>query len=151
MFCPKCGKENPIGTEFCSACGNPIGPKAVNEPANPGTRGEPMTFGKAISTCLSKYADFNGRAARPEYWWFYLFTLLVSWTALLLDPTQTLYVLFGIAFLLPGLAAGARRLHDTDHSGWWQLLGLTLIGLIPLIFWLASEGDHQANRYGNPV
>ncbi len=151
MFCPKCGKENPVGTKFCSACGSPIGPMAARGNANPSAGGEPMTFGKAISTCLSKYADFDGRASRPEYWWFYLFTLLVSWGALIIDPTEILYFLFGIAFLLPGLAAGARRLHDTDRSGWWQLIGLTIIGLIPLIIWLASQGDDQENQYGSPV
>jgi uncharacterized membrane protein YhaH (DUF805 family) len=51
----------------------------------------------------------------------------------------------------PFLAAGPRRLHDTNRSGWWQLLSLTLIGLIPLIYWLASKGDEHANQYGQPT
>ena len=54
--------------------------------------------------------------------------------------------------LIPGLAVGARRLHDTDRSGWWQLLVLIpLIGAIVLIVWWATEGDERPNRYGvNP-
>lgn len=151
MFCPKCGKENPNGTKICGTCGTDIGFVAAARHASPITGSESMTFGKAIVTCLSKYADFEGRASRPEYWWFYLFTLLVSWGALLMDPTEILYGMFSIAFLLPGLAAGARRLHDTNRSGWWQLIALTIIGLIPLIIWLASQGDDRENQYGGPV
>jgi len=150
MFCPRCGKENPIGTRFCGACGNAIGPAAAGH-INSTISGEPMTFGNAIATCLSKYADFEGRAARPEYWWFYLFTVLVNWCVLLVDPSGILYGLVSIAFMLPSLAAGARRLHDTNRSGWWQLIALTIIGLIPLIFWLASQGDAQENQFGGPV
>ncbi len=47
-----------------------------------------MTFGNAISTCLSKFFDFNGRASRPEYWWFYLFSVLLAWGAMLVDSSQ---------------------------------------------------------------
>lgn len=110
-----------------------------------------MTFGKSISTCLSKYVDFNGRAARPEYWWFYLFTLLLSWGLMLIDRSGILSSIVNLGFLLPSLAAGARRLHDTGRSGWWLLIAFTVIGVIPLIIWLASKGDEQANSYGNPV
>nr|WP_256647130.1 DUF805 domain-containing protein [Thermomonas paludicola] len=110
-----------------------------------------MTFGKAISTCFSKYADFNGRSARPEYWWFYLFTVLLSWGAILVDSTQILSLVINLAVLIPVLAAGSRRLHDTNHSGWWQLIAFTVIGLIPLIYWLASKGDDRENDYGNLV
>jgi len=56
-----------------------------------------------------------------------------------------------LAVLLPSLAVGARRLHDTNRSGWWLLISLSVIGLIPLIIWLASKGNEQANDHGNPV
>jgi uncharacterized membrane protein YhaH (DUF805 family) len=110
-----------------------------------------MTFGKAISTCMSKFFDFNGRATRSEYWWFYLFTLLVSWGAMLVDRSQILSTLLNFVFLIPVLSAGSRRLHDTNRSGWWQLIMLTIIGIIPLIIWLATKGANEANEYGNPV
>ena len=153
MFCPKCGKENPNSTKFCTHCGAEFGnidivignPPTLNNPNNP------MTFGQSISTCLAKYVDFNGRASRPEFWWFYLFTFLMSCTATLVDDTEIGSKLINLAFLLPSLAAGTRRLHDTNRSGWWQLLMLTIIGIIPVIIWLASKGNDQKNQYGNPT
>jgi hypothetical protein len=145
MFCPKCGKENPNGTKFCTHCGadfENIG-VVIGNPPPLNTPRDPMTFGQSISTCLSKYIDFNGRASRPEYWWFSLFTVLMSWGAMVVDNTETLSTFINLALLLPSLAAGARRLHDTNRSGWWQLLMLTIIGIIPVVIWLASKGNDQ--------
>ena len=100
---------------------------------------------------MGKYVDFNGRASRPEYWWFYLFTVLLSWGSLIVDQSGIVYGIVNLALLLPALSAAARRLHDTNRSGWWMLIAFTIIGLIPLIIWLASKGNDQANEYGNPV
>ena len=100
---------------------------------------------------MLKYVDFNGRASRPEYWWFYLFTVLLSWGAMIADSSQILSGLVSLAVLLPSLAVGARRLHDTNRSGWWLLISLSVIGLIPLIIWLARKGNDQENDYGSPV
>ena len=98
-----------------------------------------MGFGEAIKVCFNKYADFSGRASRAEFWWFYLFTFLVS------------LISCGVAclvFLIPQYAVGARRLHDTGRSGWLQLLGLVpFVGLI-LIYWWVLEGDQGTNQYG---
>ena len=98
-----------------------------------------MGFGEAIKVCFNKYADFSGRASRTEFWWFYLFTFLVS------------LITCGVAclvFLIPQYAVGARRLHDTGRSGWLQLLGLVpFVGLI-LIYWWVLEGDQGTNQYG---
>ncbi|NYT43990.1 DUF805 domain-containing protein [Alcaligenaceae bacterium] len=101
-----------------------------------------MNFGTAISTCLSKYANFTGRATRSEYWWFYLFVVLVTWGASLVAG-ETFSTIVSLAFTLPVFAVGARRLHDTGRSGWWQLLILTIIGLIPLVIWLASDSKKE--------
>jgi uncharacterized membrane protein YhaH (DUF805 family) len=110
-----------------------------------------MNFGQSISVCMGKYADFSGRASRPEYWWFYLFTVLLSWAAMIVDSSGIVSGIVSLALGLPALAAAVRRLHDTNRSGWWMLLWITLIGLIPLIIWLASKGNEQANEYGEPV
>lgn len=110
-----------------------------------------VTFANAISICFSKFFEFKGRASRPEYWWFYLFTMLLGWGAILVDPSEVLSSIFNLVFLFPVLAAGSRRLHDTGRSGWWQLLMLTLIGLIPLIIWLASKGKEESNEYGDAI
>lgn len=100
-----------------------------------------MNFGQAISTCFSKYATFTGRASRPEFWWFFLFQILVSIVASMLGDVVA--GLVSLALLLPALAVGARRLHDIGKSGWWQLIMLTVIGLLLLIYWWAqpASGD----------
>ena len=150
MFCPKCGKESSDDVSFCGSCGAGIAalnPAAVSISAT----SEQMTFGKSISTCMGKYVDFKGRATRPEYWWFYLFTVLLSWGSLIVDSTGIVSGIVNLALLLPSLAVAARRLHDTNRSGWWMLIAFTVIGLIPLIIWLASKGNDQANQYGSPV
>ena len=87
-----------------------------------------MNFGQAISTCFSNYATFSGRASRPEFWWFFLFQILVSIAASMLGDVVA--GLVSLAVLLPALAVGARRLHDIGKSGWWQLIMLTGIGLL---------------------
>jgi uncharacterized membrane protein YhaH (DUF805 family) len=108
-----------------------------------------MTFGKAIATCFAKYVDFTGRASRPEFWWFYLFITLLSWGSILVDSSQVLSGFVNLAVALPVFAAGSRRLHDTNRSGWWQLIMLTGIGIIPLVIWWASKGSEQDNQYGS--
>ena len=98
-----------------------------------------MTFQESVQVCFSKYADFGGRATRSEYWWFILFIVLVSVATSLVS--DTLAALFSLATLLPSIAAAARRLHDTNRSGWWQLIVLVpVVGLVILIFFLAQEG-----------
>ena len=154
MFCSKCGTENAVTVSFCSQCGTSTAPAnaAVSGVTSAVAKSpEEITFTKAIPICFSKYFDFKGRASRPEFWWFYLFTLLISWAASVVDSSQILSMLFSLAVLFPTLAAGARRLHDNNRSGWWQLIALTVIGLIPLIIWLASKGSDQENRFGSPV
>jgi len=81
-----------------------------------------MGIQQAFVTCLKKYADFSGRATRPEYWWFVLCEVLILGIASLIS--DTLPGLFALALVLPALAVGARRLHDTGRSGWWLLLML---------------------------
>jgi len=80
-----------------------------------------MPFSKSISTCFTKYATFSGRAPRSEFWWWTLFTWLVG---IILGLVPLVGTIFQLAILLPTLAVTARRLHDTDRSGWWQLLPL---------------------------
>lgn len=108
-----------------------------------------MDFVTAIKTCFSKYADFNGRARRSEYWYFYLFNFIVG---LAIGWVPVIGWIASVALLLPGIAVGARRLHDTGRSGWWQLLALIpVIGAIVLIIWWASDSKPGANEYGeNP-
>jgi DNA-binding CsgD family transcriptional regulator len=99
-----------------------------------GTEGNPVTFFEAIRVCLIKYADFTGRASRPEFWWFALFVLLVD--AALLYFSEALASVFLIAMLLPFLAVGTRRLRDIGKSGWWLLYLLVPVGGIIILGFL---------------
>ncbi len=104
-----------------------------------------------------RYTDFQGRSTRPNFWWPFLLTVPiglvlggVSATIWSIDsdklgPLESIYML---AWLCPGLALGARRLHDTGRSGWWQLLALTGIGNFVLFFWACSPGDTETNTWG---
>ena len=90
-----------------------------------------MQFDEAVKICFSKYADFDGRADRSEFWWFWLFSVLCIVYLFALGSTVSGLVSLGL--MLPSLSCGARRLHDIDCSGWWQLLLLTGIGWFALM------------------
>ena len=108
-----------------------------------------MTFAESIKTCFSKYADFNGRASRSEMWWWMLFVFLASAATSILGDAVS--ALFSLGVFLPHIAVVARRLHDTDRSGWLQLLVLIpLIGLILVIYWCVQESK-EPNRFGPPA
>ena len=94
-----------------------------------------LTFAQAIRVCLAKYAEFQGRATRAEFWWFALFVTLVTGAAAYLS--ESVAGIISIALLLPFLAAGARRLTDADKSPWWLVFLLVPVGgLVTLaIFW----------------
>lgn len=116
-----------------------------------------MTFQEAVQTALvKKYADFQGRATRPEFWWFMLAVAIATLIAAVIDDGligggEIVETIVGLATVIPSLAVGVRRLHDTDRSGWWQLLHLVpLIGLIVLIVWWATPGIAAPNRFGEP-
>jgi len=114
----------------------------------------PSTMGPAdaVRSVLTQYAVFTGRARRSEFWWFFLANFIAGIVATIIDagigyPVFQIVVTLGL--LIPGLAVGARRLHDTGRSGWWQLLALVpLIGIIVLIVFWATEGDQAPNQHG---
>ena len=104
-----------------------------------------MTFGEAINSCFAKYATFDGRASRSEFWWWCLFTFLASAAFGILS--QKLAGVFSLLVLLPSLAVAVRRLHDTDRSGWFLLLWLVpVIGWIVLIVFAVQEAK-EPNRF----
>jgi uncharacterized membrane protein YhaH (DUF805 family) len=85
-----------------------------------------------IKHCFNNYAAFTGRAGRPEYWWFSLFTFLCDLvlyiaTAGVPGSRLTLRALFWLVTIIPSLAVTSRRLHDTDHSFWWALAPLFVV------------------------
>lgn len=112
-----------------------------------------MNFSDAVRSVLSQYATFTGRARRSEYWWFVLFGVLVGVVLTILDAiigTSALVWIADILLLVPNLSVGARRLHDTDRSGWWQLIGLIpFIGVIVLIVFFCQDSKPGPNRFGD--
>lgn len=106
-------------------------------------------YGKSA---FKKYATFQGRANRPEYWYFWLFNIIVSIILGILDgiiggPSNpkfdvltNLYALFSF---VPNIAVGVRRMHDINKKGWWVLFP------IYNLFLLARKGDEGVNKYGN--
>jgi uncharacterized membrane protein YhaH (DUF805 family) len=110
---------------------------------------------------LKKYAVFGGRSRRKEYWYFVLFSLIVSLVLSAIDAllgtfgsanVGLLGGIYGLAVLIPSIAVSVRRLHDIDRTGWWVLIGLVpVIGTIVLLVFAASDGTPGKNRFGpNP-
>ena len=141
-----------------------------------------MSFSQAIRSGFANYVNFAGRAARSEYWYWVLFVSLVGIAATALDRAFVanrhgpLEVVWHLATVLPSLALGVRRLHDTDRSGWWLVavfaasaalvvffvfvglpfvpMAITVIGALVLIYWLVlfwwfcQPGTRGPNSYG---
>jgi len=108
-------------------------------------------------TVLKKYAVFSGRAQRAEYWYFFLFNIIIAIAlsivgSLLGDEDGILNGLYALAILIPGLAVTVRRLHDIGKSGWMLLIGLIpVIGTIWLLVLMVTDSKPGDNKYGpNP-
>lgn len=109
-------------------------------------------------TVLRKYAVFHGRARRKEYWMFFLFNFIIAFVLGIIEriagiapqiDQSLLAGIYGLATLVPGLAVSVRRLHDTDHSGWWLFIGLIpLIGSIVLLVFMVRDSQPGENQYG---
>ena len=131
-----------------------------------------MNFTEAVASVYRNYVTFSGRARRAEYWWFFLFSVIASVVVAVIESSLgwgqgmmhggggggfeasydggPLSVIWSLANFLPALAVAVRRLHDTERSGWWLLIGLIpLIGLIVLIVFFASKGTTGPNRFGD--
>ena len=113
-----------------------------------------MDFMTAVKTCITeRYADFNGRSGRAEYWWFFLFQILVSVVLNLLGTVAGIFAiiaaLVSLALLIPGIAVGIRRMHDIGKSGWWLLIAFVpIIGFLVLIYFFVQEGEPKPNDWG---
>ena len=120
-----------------------------------------MNFVEAIKTCFIRYTDFSGRSIRSEYWNYTVFIVVLTFVCDYIDsfiagvpyweytdyygPSSVILI---ITTTIPSLAVSIRRLHDVNRSGWWILLSITIIGLIPLIYWACKKGDETQNRFG---
>lgn len=111
-----------------------------------------MSFTQAIAHCYSNYATFSGRASRSEFWFFRLYVFLVMLLGFILIPAGIGIVILCVAALanfLPDLSVTVRRLHDTDHSGWWFWISLVpFVGIIVLLVFFCTRGSWGENRFG---
>ena len=102
---------------------------------------------------LKKYAVFSGRARRAEFWYFTLVNIIVAIVLSIIDGIlgtgSFLGAIYSLGVLLPGIGVAIRRLHDTDKSGWWLLLGLLpIIGVLILLVFYLQDGTQGPNKYG---
>ncbi len=102
---------------------------------------------------LKNYVGFSGRARRQEFWMFVLVNFIIGVVLGILGRIAGVFYvisyLYELAILLPSLAVGVRRLHDTGRTGWWLLIGLIpLVGWIVLLVFYCTAGDSGANKYG---
>ena len=122
-----------------------------------------VSFPDAVQRAFQQYFKFSGRSTRAEYWWFFLFFTIGSVLLSLVDimmgtysaesGSGLFYWLFFFGTLIPRLALGARRLHDINRTGWWQLMLIGFILVVPvivLIVWAAKQGDDGPNKHGDP-
>jgi uncharacterized membrane protein YhaH (DUF805 family) len=111
-----------------------------------------MGFVDAIKSGFGKYVTFSGRAARSEFWYWALFSILANLVAGILDGILGGIGLIGLivslALLLPGIAVSVRRLHDLDRTGWWLLIAFTGVGIILLLVWDCMKGTTGPNSHG---
>lgn len=114
-----------------------------------------VTFKEAVVSAIQQnYCNFSGRASRSQYWWYCLFTFILTavigivfcWSQ---NALNIVTGIVNLALLLPGLGLAVRRLHDIDKSGWWLLLAfIPLIGAIILIIWFCKDSQMEPNEYG---
>ena len=121
----------------------------------------------AIRRGLSNYVGFEGRASRPEYWWWVLTMVLVQVMAQIIDRAVVapalgfdafadeagtpLSLILYLGLLLPSIAVSIRRLHDTGRSGWWLLIGLIpIVGALVLLYFYVQPSEEGDNAYGAP-
>ena len=100
-----------------------------------------MNFIDAVKSVFTNYANFNGRARRSEYWWFFLFSLIVSQGLSFIS--QNISLVFSLATIIPSIAVGVRRMHDVGKSGWFLLIPIYNLILA------CTNGDSGGNEYGH--
>ena len=139
MVCSNCGQELSEGEKFCVKCGTKCSELLVKNPW------------QYFTDALKKYAVFQGRARRAEYWWYFLFICIFTVITSILDSVFSLNImgqgvlnsLLGIGTLLPTISVGVRRMHDCNKSGWFYLIPIYNIVLC------CTKGTDGSNNYGS--
>ena len=144
VHCRGCGKEIHESAPTCPHCGAPQSVTSAGVRSNvPDSKG----FMEYAMTPMRKFAEFSGRSRRKEYWFFFLGYFMVLFalgfiSAFAPSVGGIMSGLFYLAIIIPSIACGVRRMHDTDHSGWWLI-----VPIVNLVF-ACSEGTAGPNRFG---
>lgn len=168
--CTKCRAQYADDVRFCANCGAPLEEGAQTSGAyqrdyqqgggsdQPAGEARGVGFGDAIRICLTKkYATFQGRATRAEYWYFTLFLFLMGlavgiFVSLLCgdpDVAMCCSVLLGLGVICPSVGVFVRRLHDIGKSGWWYWIALIpYVGALVLLFFCCMPSQPKDNEYG---
>lgn len=114
-----------------------------------------MNIQQATAVCIRNYANFSGRATRSEFWYFWLFQILMhvglSLMATVVDGFAYVSILASLVLVFPNIAVAARRLHDIDRSGWWQLIIVVpVVGIFIALYWYVQPSQPVENGYGRP-
>ena len=106
----------------------------------------------SVISCFRKYFDFESRSSRKEFWFWQLFRILMFLSITYIESLGLygLLLVSNFIFIIPEIAVSIRRLHDINKSGWWILLTITIIGIIPLTYYYCLKGDGNTNDYGKP-
>ncbi|MET3116048.1 uncharacterized membrane protein YhaH (DUF805 family) [Undibacterium sp. GrIS 1.8] len=158
VFCRGCGKEIHETAPTCPHCGASQTVSSTSSALPVESEDISQAFDWYVLV-LKKYIQFNGRSRRKEFWFFTLFTILISIGLSIVDrvtgtshfgaDSGLLSSLYSLATLIPGLAVSVRRLHDTDRSAWWLLIGLVpVVGVIVLIVFWATDSQRSENQFG---
>jgi len=174
MYCGNCGTERNNKAKFCTNCGNSLSQELIGNQIGPSSNPlanylesnapNHMSFTEAVDYCFKNWDNFEGRASRSEFWYFYLFNLLVVvclypflnlLTFLADHDLKFLYSWMIISFLIitimPTAATITRRLHDIGKTGANVLWALVPFGGIALIIWYCQKGESEANNFGPPM
>jgi uncharacterized membrane protein YhaH (DUF805 family) len=155
-FCRHCGTKLDEGSRFCTNCGT----ENTNEEQNPyapprqsaaefASDKNPWSYFTGV---FKKYAVFQGRARRAEFWWFTLFHIIFSFVVSILDGIFDLYItgdtgileiFWSLAVFIPSLSVTVRRMHDCDKSGWFMLIPIYGQIILP-----CTKGTYGPNSYG---
>ncbi len=115
-----------------------------------------MSFFASIKICFNKYFSYQGRAKRSEYWYFVLFINIINFVVIFIEFLLLEMGFYNIGafsnfvfliFLFPGINVTTRRLHDVNRSGWWQLLYITGIGSLVILYWTIIKGAVEENKF----
>jgi len=161
MICPYCNNNIADGYANCPSCGAAVSPQTAQAQAfpqmAPGYAGMSMAEEVNMFTAFRKYAQFEGRSRRKEYWLFVLLTILAGIVFNIIDLIIPFLgtvgqIIFNLATLIPGIAVAIRRFHDTGRSGWnylWCLL--PIVGWIIFLIYTCQDSQYGPNQYGaNP-